>query len=495
MGEAEDLDREFALAEALFAGEEPAAGESTTMEIVEELTEAVEVEVTPEWVPTVGDEVTFIFTARDRLIGNLATTVGFTNSQYSLSKSVTNGLITSIYGDMLYIESYILESTTLPPTVISSRFHKSAVSFSINHSEEEFISIMMEKRGIVDKALGVIRALRQKTEEEKKILEEKRIAEAKRKAEELKQIKIEEIKVIAEEIHPDSWDFRRVALGDDSSSREDYILIIKFDEVTLTNGRNSTLLTDLYVRFFFDNDLKFKGVMQGNRGTVSYNEMRSNFRHSHLPSNSSGNWDSFCLGQGLMPNEIMSLQADGWNPQQLTKVLLLLYTYVAWESIDGGPHIKMSSINSRSDGSTGSYCPSRADKKMYTEKFNATFDKFPISFDTSGLNKFKVDPLQIEPLLKTIVDQSHCQIKDASCTYTNIVQEPAEKRIRIDRFNRRCRECNGWMFKGERKYVTCTEEIVDVIDADLYVPHREITEEVASSLEKQANLLTLKIQQ
>lgn len=124
---------------------------------------------------------------------------------------------------------------------------------------------------------------------------------------------------------------------------------IKFDDITITNGSTSHDIKDLWVRF---NVGKTGAVsnLQGLRSYMTFEEARVGYMHSHLPatpmtSSTPPNFEHFCLGTGEITQVIMFL-ADQFDTINFTLFCLHLKNFLAWESIDGVPHIYLNGIES-----------------------------------------------------------------------------------------------------------------------------------------------------
>lgn len=135
-------------------------------------------------------------------------------------------------------------------------------------------------------------------------------------------------------------------------------VIFKFPEVTVTNERDeSRVIYDLYTRVFFEgNGLGGKFAMQ--RGTLTYKEALVGYQHSHiggyhLREGLARNltFQSCCLGHGTIRRYFDSLLNTSFRnrPEEHKNKLLFLFdkikSYVAVESLSGGPYIKLSTVN------------------------------------------------------------------------------------------------------------------------------------------------------
>lgn len=147
-------------------------------------------------------------------------------------------------------------------------------------------------------------------------------------------------------------------------------LIIKFPEIIIKNSRDQKhIIKDLYVRIKFheprliervneqaNNEsgyhIEFSNLicstyLYGLRGTLSSQEYRHGYLHSHLYSRHNYNleWGKFCLGSGEINQTLLLLShIDSYTTELFTLLLLQLEAYVVWESLSGVPYIFMSSI-------------------------------------------------------------------------------------------------------------------------------------------------------
>lgn len=154
--------------------------------------------------------------------------------------------------------------------------------------------------------------------------------------------KEEDVYRIAEDI----FGIDRVRIGDRS-------VMIHFPHLHVTNDKGQEHdVKDLYVEFcikprILEDDWKIGGYkaeirMMGLRGTLSLKEYESNYGFSHL---NIGNveWRNFCVGKSefsiLLQNLQLSLLEEDWN-----MVFLALENYLTWESLEGGPYIKIENL-------------------------------------------------------------------------------------------------------------------------------------------------------
>lgn len=143
--------------------------------------------------------------------------------------------------------------------------------------------------------------------------------------------------------------------GEERVDKDSNLIKIYFPEIEMTNTPEAKhTIKDLYVyiqininKSYLERVLgsgNFLGDIKllGERGSFSIREYETYYRHSHLPGGTAGS-SSFCLGNsdfGLLVQELrMNLTEELW--------MLMFYSlnnYLAWESLEGGPHVKMNTI-------------------------------------------------------------------------------------------------------------------------------------------------------
>lgn len=128
-------------------------------------------------------------------------------------------------------------------------------------------------------------------------------------------------------------------------------VIIKFDEINITNSLNHTaLLKDMFVKFdiIFNKHGKCKFTqpyLYGVRSTMYAYEVYTGYIHSHLGvrSRQLPTFNKFCLGSG--PISMVLIELSNYDKFKIIKFEGFLYqlkNYLSWESIEGGPYIRIS---------------------------------------------------------------------------------------------------------------------------------------------------------
>jgi hypothetical protein len=178
----------------------------------------------------------------------------------------------------------------------------------------------------------------------------KRIAEHKALQEQMKRVRMRK-----EILEPVAQIVKRAyteELTDIYIEGDNVVFIILFPVVELTNSeRKKHIITDLYVKGSVTKDGVISGTPLGTRGTYNFAEQTSNYTHSHLPTESHKGWGTFCLGDSNLVTLISDIRRTGvykdrnYFLRRFEAIIFQLEAYVAWESLEGGPHILMTDIH------------------------------------------------------------------------------------------------------------------------------------------------------
>lgn len=131
-----------------------------------------------------------------------------------------------------------------------------------------------------------------------------------------------------------------------TGSNSSFNLYIHFPEVEIRNSRGGRrTINDLIVKMLVNNyGAHSLGLdCQGSVFSPDLYAADAGYAHSHLPRCQFGTFSHFCLGASVFASMIVDLSV---NPTELnwTKVLLGLPRYLSWESLEGGPYIRMSEV-------------------------------------------------------------------------------------------------------------------------------------------------------
>lgn len=128
------------------------------------------------------------------------------------------------------------------------------------------------------------------------------------------------------------------------------IVTLYFDKITIRNERASNEITNLFVKLTFDKLCRLAKTIEGTRTSQSVEEYDSNYIHSHLPRARIGSgYREFCLGTTDMYTTIEELKVE-YEALSMELLLIRIKDYVVWESLSGGPYIRMSDIRLASNG-------------------------------------------------------------------------------------------------------------------------------------------------
>lgn len=128
-------------------------------------------------------------------------------------------------------------------------------------------------------------------------------------------------------------------------------VVIRFPEIDITNSREDQhTIRELFVRLFIMENGYISQEIEGARLAASAHEIFSNYGHSHLGSifytGYSGDtigYNSFCTGTGEI-GSIINFYNANTRVEQAVSLLLMLKSYLSWESLEGGPYRLMSEI-------------------------------------------------------------------------------------------------------------------------------------------------------
>jgi len=132
-------------------------------------------------------------------------------------------------------------------------------------------------------------------------------------------------------------------------------IIIHFPEIEITNKYKYThIIRDLYMKLTIQNEDNRRMVyIEGTRSTLTIEEFDTQYSHSHLDSDSHlGEFSEFCIGTGRffdvtqLVREYATSTIDNWY-----LYLYSLPSYLSWESLDGGPYMKIGNIRSHENSS------------------------------------------------------------------------------------------------------------------------------------------------
>jgi hypothetical protein len=137
-----------------------------------------------------------------------------------------------------------------------------------------------------------------------------------------------------------------------------FYLFFQFPNLTITNSIELThnidnLVTRLFGKHTIDssrpNLMKFTKLMEGLRTKFSPEDMFYGYSHSHLSTHVL-NWDTFCMGEEHFMNSVENGWCNAIDELDFETLLVAMLDHISWESLEGGPYIKMESIGNSEDG-------------------------------------------------------------------------------------------------------------------------------------------------
>jgi len=150
-------------------------------------------------------------------------------------------------------------------------------------------------------------------------------------------------------------------------------IVVYFPEVRVTNEYGSHVdIKDLYAYIKVKNNGSFSGTgFQLVRTTFPRSQFNVGYTHSHVSVAGMGHWSSCCTGEGPI-NDTMRFLMRGFNEFNWMLFCRELDEYTKVESLEGGPYIRMSAIESQGN-------------QMYFSKLNEHIQFVPSFIETSSL--------------------------------------------------------------------------------------------------------------
>lgn len=180
--------------------------------------------------------------------------------------------------------------------------------------------------------------------------------------------------------YPNRWDIDIEFIYDyfNTESDDDKIvalvkgITIYYPNITISNKDNKQHnIKDLFVSLKFElnkKDKKNKKVniigIFGRRATLTYEEVCSNYAHSHLNPSVEHYFETnnknffrntitrFCTGSGEINILLADYNCNDFNEDRFNLILVQLMTLVSWESIEGTPYRYINNIKIRLNSST-----------------------------------------------------------------------------------------------------------------------------------------------
>ena len=215
---------------------------------------------------------------------------------------------------------------------------------------------------------------------------------------------IKQVKYSLQAIFPNNWELK---IG--NNILEPYLLTIKFPNIEITNGNNlKHTISDLYVRWAFKEGFVISRRLAGVRGLVDYVEYKCGYSHSHLPSVSYTNnvpeFNTFCLGSGdfATANSEWAMPDHEFTQEGFELLLYQLDGYVKWESLQGGPYMRIENI---AIGDINMYL-NDTDMGVQFRIIVKNLDKFPLKFN-NVTRRFETESFLLESHISGIEGITH----------------------------------------------------------------------------------------
>lgn len=137
----------------------------------------------------------------------------------------------------------------------------------------------------------------------------------------------------------------------------EFILILHYPKVEITNSANEHYTAyDFFIKILFGTDSTNTYVIYKNmsftRTTVTEKEYEGNWLHPHIKGTIGAFSSNFCLGTGPLRTLLHILSDGGTFHLTNTAVFALLTnldTYLKWESIEGGPYVRIPTLLSNTE--------------------------------------------------------------------------------------------------------------------------------------------------
>lgn len=277
------------------------------------------------------------------------------------------------------------------------------------------------------------------------------------------------------------------------------VVVLHFPQHNVTDGTIVHTIHDLYFYLtFFESygQIKVLQNFYGVRTSFTQFEINRSYSFSHLPSNDTNDFLSarpkkFCLGSSEMNQIPLVINAYPEEYNYFKLLLLQAKEYVKWESLDGGPHIRLNNIYSEG---TSLYSPNQREiQKAVSEVLTKLIEQLVEGQYVLPLvvskNYILLNPdddfLQ---RLRMIAEQAHI-------SQTLIVSRSAEGQYYSDRtisdrdFD--VERARSLIFKGEWKKVNLLPSEENEVEIIKYL-HPNIVEDVISRINKQLKERTVK---
>jgi hypothetical protein len=278
---------------------------------------------------------------------------------------------------------------------------------------------------------------------------------------------------IFEEVYKDKFDYY--------INNNKLVCIIHFPEINITNSlKQKHKIIDLYIKLEFREN-KTISAFNGTRSTVTYEEKISSYRHSHMSA--SGNfyqWLSCCVGESEFA-QIYSLLHNTFNKNNLLRFLYQLPDYLSWESLEGGPYIKMSNIK---QSNLTPPIVTTSDISFTYEKLLANINNLPVKINKELIGIFQIEANKLEEIILPFAGNNVCNKVNNEYFLKNKDDQILNN---IKKYNTEMSNITMFNFKGNKIKPKIIANIDSTSNNTNDVPYPSLTEGVLDILTKNFN--------
>jgi hypothetical protein len=172
-------------------------------------------------------------------------------------------------------------------------------------------------------------------------------------------------------------------------NKDFFAVNVRFPQIEVKNRyRHTHIIKDVFIRFhvkYSSKKLIKVTDLQGARASMSFLEYTTGYKHSHFSTgyNTRYPYNSMCMGKSPLGEVLAELKAEEKIDFDKFEIFLLeLENYLGWESIDGGPYMRMEDIKSRDTAST----PSLSSIQIADEYTNFLYHCKNLNLENKGKN-------------------------------------------------------------------------------------------------------------
>ncbi len=265
-------------------------------------------------------------------------------------------------------------------------------------------------------------------------------------------------------------------------------IILQFPEILISNkDKNKHVIKDLYIKLEFNSELKLVDML-GCRATINHMEYNIQYGHSHLQRSSEfWKWRSWCRGESDFAQAVVLIR-NKYLKSNLLRFLYQIPHYLSWESLDGGPYIKIESLKP-----VNNY-PSTVPNSSVEVVYKAILENVDIIptrlIANNDKNTFQLEFSKIEELIFPYTPKNLTCIKNGD-NYSIISSENSETKRNVEKWNRNIQSVVAFKFKGDfikPKVILADNTEVNI---DKKVPYPDLTNQITKRLQDNINKYAL----